>query len=198
MTQNCITTYPAVLQGLHEFYESLQEEGILFCYSGPTNQGLVEGIGDILRQRMAVEEAGTSEVHGLFAIFIEQMQNILHYSAETTPQTTDQYFDEMRHGVVVVGREREAMRRFFVICGNYIEKSKGQVLAEKINAMRSMNKDELKALYKEMRRQDPTTEDSKGAGLGFLEMARKASCPLDYCIANVSEELSFFSVKAVR
>lgn len=197
MNQTCIATFPAVLQDLHEFYESLKREGILFCYSGPTSQSLVEGIGDLLKQRMAVEEAGMTVTRNIFAIFIEQMQNILHYSAETMPPREQHGVEEMRHGVVVVGREREADRRFFVLCGNYIQQEKGRMLAERLDSMRTMSREELKALYKEMRRQEPTSEDSKGAGLGFLEMARKASRPLDYCIADIAEGLSFFSVKAV-
>lgn len=197
MSQTCIASYPAVLQELHSFYESLKGEGILFCYSGPTTQHLMEGIGDLLKQRMAVEEASMAVTRTIFAIFIEQMQNILHYSAEIMPPSDVAADEEMRHGVMVVGREEDAEKRFFVLCGNYIHKPKGRILAEKLEIMRGMNKDELKALYKEMRRKDPETEDSKGAGLGFLEMARKASRPLDYCIADINDQLSFFSVKAV-
>lgn len=197
MTQICIATYPAVLQELHSFYESLKGEGILFCYSGPTTQTLMEGIGDLLKQRMAVEEAPMPVTSTIFAIFIEQMQNVLHYSAEVIPPADVVGEVEMRHGVVVVGREGDRERRFFVLCGNYIKKSKGRNLADKLDAMRGLNKEELKRLYKEMRRKEPESEDSKGAGLGFLEMARKASRPLDYCIADISDDISFFSVKAV-
>ncbi len=197
MSQTCIAAYPAVLKDLHEFYESLRKEGILFCYSGPTTQTLMESIGDMLKQRMAVEEAGMSITRTIFAIFIEQMQNILHYSAEVMPAAESRMGEEMRHGVVVVGREREAGERFFVLCGNYVERAKARMLADALDRMRGLNRDELKALYREQRRGDPFSEDSKGAGLGFLEMARKASRPLDYCISEITDRLAFFSVKAV-
>lgn len=197
MTQTCIATFPAVLEDLHDFYEALKREGILFCYSGPTSQSLVEGIGEMLRQRMAVEDAGMAVTSAIFGIFIEQMQNILHYSAEIAPLKASGAAEEMRHGVVVVGREHGEEKRFFVLCGNYIDRAKGRFLAGALEEMRALSRDELKARYREARRRDPLTDDSKGAGLGFLEMARKASRPLDYCIADIGESLSFFSVKAV-
>jgi hypothetical protein len=190
------TVQPPALKDLHAFYKGLQNDGILFCYSGPTTQTLVEGIGELLKKRMAVEDASMTITRNIFAIFIEQMQNILHYSAEVV-SAKDATAEEIRHGVVVVGREKTEDNRFFVLCGNYVEKDKARILAEKIESMRYLSREEIKALYKVQRRQDASTDDSKGAGLGFLEMARKASRPPDCCITEIDNKVSFFSLKVV-
>ena len=42
-----------------------------------------------------------------------------------------------------------------------------------------MTPDEKKAFYKEVRKKEPD-ETSKGAGLGFIEMARKSEYPVDF------------------
>lgn len=192
------SAHPPVLENLHAFYKELQGAGILFCYSGPTTQSLIEDIGELLKQRMAVESAGLATTRNLFSIFIEQMQNILQYSAEVTPERVDgEPFEEVRYGVVVIGREDSEEKRFFVMCGNYVETEKGRVLVDKIEGMRNLNREELKALYKAQRRRDPSTDDSKGAGLGFLEMARKATRSPDCRITEVDDRLSFFSLKVV-
>jgi hypothetical protein len=187
-----------VLQNLHDFYRELQNDGILFCYSGPATQALVEGIGELLKKSLPAEDVGMTTTRNIFAIFIEQIQNIIHYSAEIVKDGGSSGTDgEIRQGVIVGGREQNEDKRFFVMCGNYVERYKGRILAEKIEAMRSLNREELKALYKIQRRRAPTTEDSKGAGLGFLEMARKASRPPDYCITEIDDRYSFFSLKVV-
>ena len=58
-----------------------------------------------------------------------------------------------------------------------------------------MNKDELKALYKEKLRADPE-EGSKGAGLGFMEIARRATQPIEFDFVEVDADYTFFALKA--
>ena len=49
-----------------------------------------------------------------------------------------------------------------------------------------MNKEELRALYKEQLRAEPE-EGSKGAGLGFMEIARRASKPIEFDFTDVDD-----------
>ena len=57
-----------------------------------------------------------------------------------------------------------------------------------------MNKEQLRALYKEQLRADPE-EGSKGAGLGLMEIARRASKPIEFDFADVDDEHAFFTLK---
>jgi hypothetical protein len=100
----------------------------------------------------------------------------------------------MAHGQVVVGREKDG--RFFVACGNRILTDDSRGLADHLGLLQAMTKDELKAYYRE-RRKRQGAGTLKGAGLGFVEMARKASRPLDYDIVPVDASTSFFSMKVV-
>jgi hypothetical protein len=59
-----------------------------------------------------------------------------------------------------------------------------------------MSRDELKVYYKECRKKKKT-DSVKGAGLGFIDMARKSSRPLDYSITPIDGENSFFTMKVV-
>ena len=58
-----------------------------------------------------------------------------------------------------------------------------------------MNKEELRALHKEQLRAEPE-EGSKGAGLGFMEIARRASKPIEFDFADVDGDYAFFTLKA--
>jgi len=181
-----------MLNHLYSFYEELKEDGVMFCFSGPTSQSVLEGIGLTLRRKMEFEEAGTSTVQRIFSIFVEQVQNIINYSIERTPSETD-CGNELRHGIVIVGR---CNGKFYVLCGNKVSLSQSNELLERIKFLSTLNKDELREHYKDMRRRDPG-ENSKGAGLGFLEIFRRASEPPECHVAQIDAETVFFSVKAV-
>ncbi len=178
---------------LFKYYEEMQREGVILYFSGPVSQSIVEGIAELMRSKMRAEDAGVAAVQRVFAVLVEQMQNIVRYSIDRHADNGEQ-IGEMAYGQVVVGRDADG--RFFVACGNKVETADCSELAEHIESLRSMSKDELKAYYKECRR-NPDCITDKGAGLGFVEMARKASRPLDFDIVPVDGSTSFFSLKVV-
>jgi len=177
---------------LFNFYTELKKDGIIFCFSGPTSQGIVEGVGEALKQKMQIEETTGKTARNLFSVFVEQMQNVIHYSAESV--TGSEKMDEgLRYGIVIVGQEND---HFYVLSGNYIEKAHGDEIEKRLLAIQKMSKEEMKVYFKEQRRKEPDAS-SKGAGLGFIETARKASEPIEFAIDQVDETYCFFTVKAV-
>ncbi|MFO7728807.1 MAG: SiaB family protein kinase, partial [Desulfonatronovibrio sp.] len=147
---------------IQKFYEQLKKEGIIFSFSGPVSQELLEGIGAILRQKMSLEETSTSVTQKVFSIFVELMQNIINYSAEKG--TGGDQEPDFSFGILSIGKHDN---HFYVQCGNYITESQKAPLTEMLTKIRSMDKDELKRYYKEQRRKE-AKEGSKGAGLGFI------------------------------
>ena len=66
----------------------------------------------------------------------------------------------------------------------------------KLDQIRNMDKEELRALHKERLRLGPE-EGSKGAGLGLMEIARRASKPIEFEFIEVDDgEHVFFALKA--
>ncbi len=178
---------------LYALYQELKKKKILFCYSGPISQTSLEGVGNTLRRNLEYEEAGNKATLSVFSIFVEQVHNILNYSAEKLGYGED--IDEgLRFGIIVIGREENG--DYYVYCGNRIYNTDIPVLISKIEEVRRLNKDELKSLYKERRKMAPET-GRKGAGLGLIEMARKSGKPLEYSFVTINEEFSFFSIKVV-
>ncbi len=177
---------------LYDFYKDLKNQNILFCYSGPVSQKSLEGVGTSLRRNLEYDEAGNKATLSIFSIFVEQVQNILNYSAEKLIHE-EPAEEELRFGVIVIGREEYG---YFIYCGNRVYNQDIPSLREKIEEVRSLDKDELKALYKTRRRME-SAETSKGAGLGLIEMARKAGEPLEYSFTEIDRETSFFSIKVI-
>ncbi len=172
------------------FYEQLKEQGIIFSFSGPVSQSLLEGIGETLRQKMSLEETSTTVTQKVFSIFVELMQNVINYSAERGSVRHEE--QDLRFGILIIGKRDD---HFYIQCGNYITKEQKGPLIDILTKIQTMNTDELKRYYKEQRRKE-TQNESKGAGLGFIEMARKASKPLTFDIIPIQAEKEFFVVTA--
>lgn len=173
-------------------YDQLHRDGVILYFSGPVSQDVVEGFAELIFRRMCSEETGRPVARRIFALLVEQMQNIVRYSCErAAPEAGGA---GIAHGQVVVGRETDG--RFFVASGNRIRAEEAVRLSESISQLRAMDPPDLKAYYRERRRSGPD-QSSQGAGLGFIEMARQAARPLDFTIVPVDQDTSFFSLKAV-
>jgi hypothetical protein len=177
---------------LREFQIDLTQKGIIFCFSGPISQDVIEGIGGTLRQTMELEDADLNVTQKVFSIFVEQMQNIVNYSADRVVREDIQDGD-IRVGVIIIGQENG---HFYVLCGNKIGRQNVESTRGQLETLRDMNKEDLKKLYRD-RRKSPPHGRSKGSGLGFIDIARKATYPIEFDFTPVDEDFEFFTIKAV-
>ena len=173
----------------------LRQRDILFCYSGYVNERVLGGVGEALKQKMVIEEADTKTLRSVFAVFVEQMQNIIRYSAEKEPefaQTDGEPPLEIRYGVIAIGQSADG---FCVEAGNLVLKEDVAGLRARLEEIRGADRAGLKALYKE-KLKAPQEAASKGAGVGFIEIARRASKPIEFDFMEVDEAYAFFMLRA--
>jgi len=178
---------------LYDIRSILRKQGIIFAYSGYVTEAVLSGVGDAIKQKLLFDDADTKTLRSVFAVFVEQMQNMIRYSVETPKSgVIEPSYSGIRYGVLTIGQENGD---YVIYAGNLIQRSDIKRLRERLSKIRDMNKDELRALYKERLRGDPE-EGSKGAGLGFVEIARRASKPIDFDFTDVDDEYAFFTIKA--
>jgi len=180
---------------LYAFKDDLRNRKVFVCFNGPLSQDMMVELGNVLKRKMKSEQAGRSKVVSVFSMLVEQAQNIIRYSAEKVPGSpTGKDAGELSMGTVMIGREDDG--RYFVLCGNMIESGQVGPLREKLTRLRNMNRDELKKYYKEQRRKKPDA-GSKGAGLGFIDMAKRADRPIAFDFRKTGGNFYFFSIKTV-
>ncbi len=175
-------------QSIYSYKDALDKEGIIFTFCGPISHDIVEGVGITLKSQMEKDKVDRTTTMKVFSIFIEQVQNVIHYSQERCGKSLD-----LGKGIIVIGKKEN---KHFIIGGNKISKSKASILESNLKGLALLNKDELKILYKKKRKQNDN-EESKGAGIGFIEMARKSSEALKFSFEKIDEEYSFFSIEVV-
>lgn len=171
------------------FRNKLHEQGITFCYSGFMTEELLLGIGNTIKKKMELADVDKKKSKSIFSVFVEQMQNVIRYSAEreTLKDSTD-----LSYGILAVGDQDG---KVFVTCGNVVRASDAAKLKAGLEKIKSLDKDGLKALWKETLKGD-TPEGSKGAGVGFIDIARRAEGGMEFDFAELDGETSFFTIKA--
>ena len=78
--------------------------------------------------------------------------------------------------------------------GNPIAKANVAKLTGNLNELNGKDKEGLKEMYKEIIKNTQISEKG-GAGLGFVDMARKSGEKLEFTFANMDPEYDFFCLK---
>lgn len=181
-----------------DYYNYLDQDGVVFYFNGPVSHSVLEGFGDIIRQNVATSKSDTNLARKVFAVMVEQMQNIIAYSIDKKEAAADascgagQPPSEYTYGTgqILVQREEDG---FIVACSNRITTQQAERIRQKVEQINAMSKTELKDYYRRQRKAGPDKE-SMGAGLGFIEMARKAKKPLAIDFSPLDDTASLFSV----
>jgi uncharacterized protein DUF6272 len=183
------TDNSALGKSLLDYYKELDKSKIILLFKGALSQNTLVRIGELIRLP-AEEEGEDTYSKRLFAIMVEMAQNILFYSQEReiSPITGV----NVGVGIVLV---QQMPASYQIVCGNIVgeeQKERLQIQCAKIN---KMNQEELREYYGQQRR-EMVHENSKGAGLGLIDIARKTKTPLAYDFHALAGHEYFFSLAA--
>jgi len=170
--------------------ELITRHRILLCFNGPISRSLIEEIGNALQNYLRAEAAKPSAVMDVFAIYIEMTQNIRHYAVRKG------YGEKDSSATIVVAREGEG-DSYLVQAGNIVEAADGEILLARVRELAALDKAALRAAYKEQLRRPRDESAVAGAGLGLIDIARRASRPLSAPLIPQSDGKALFSLQAV-
>lgn len=164
---------------------------VLSCFSGRFSQGIIEEMGAAIRTHMEGRDSPKSAIYGVFSIFIEQTQNIKNYVAR---MAGNEHEEEIACSSIVCIGECEG--GYFVWSGNQILLADVPSLRARLEAVAKADGAELSRLYRQQMR-SATEVGATGAGIGIIEMARKASAPLTYSFTELPGEMAFFEIRVL-
>jgi len=175
-----------------EYHKNLQESRIMLVYSGPLWAEGIGGFANTLRKRLEYDNTPLDTSQEVFSVFVEQMNNMLMYSAEKEQFSEDELHSEAPKGTFVMGLKGS---QYFIQTGNIMANSSVDIVKNKIDHINTLDKKELRKYYKEKRLENDNPE-SKGAGLGFIEIARRISGKIEYTFTPYEEGYTFFTLVA--
>ena len=126
---------------LFELRSTLHQQGVIFAYSGYVTEPVLSGVGEALKRKLKIDDADTKTLRSVFAVFVEQMQNIIRYSAERMEESRagDNPIGEIRHGILTIGKEGG---EYVVYSGNLVRRSDVERLRSRLEKIRGMSKAE--------------------------------------------------------
>ncbi|SLM28303.1 conserved hypothetical protein [Desulfamplus magnetovallimortis] len=136
-----------------------------------------------------INEADKKTSKNAFSVFVEQVQNVIRYSAQRGVLEQEK---EVSYGILTLGKEGS---KTYIDCGNQIDVKDVERIKKSLEKIKTLDRKELKSLYKTILKGE-TPEGSKGAGVGFIEVALRAKNGFDYDFVEIDTDTYFFSLKA--
>jgi hypothetical protein len=170
---------------LYDLRNEFDKSGIMMCFNGPFSHSIIEETGKAMRNHLAAENIAQVAVLDVFAVYIELAQNVRNYLTvrEINPS-------EAMSSIIAIAKKGT---RYAVSSGNMVLHSDGEALQARVTEVNGMSPEERKQRYRELLRRE-TTPGSLGAGLGFLEMAKRTSEKIDCSVRVVDTTYGFFTL----
>jgi Family of unknown function (DUF6272) len=175
---------------IFDFYTRMRDNHILLSFKGEITPDLLSSILQVMELKMEQLKEDTILKKKVFNILVEALQNLYHHLGEI--EIPDHIAnDDSRAAILMIGKKESA---YFLVTGNYIANDKITPLKDRLDKINSMNKEELKAFYKDVLSNEGFS-DKGGGGLGMIDIARKSGKKLDYRFEEITTAYSFFSLE---
>jgi hypothetical protein len=172
------------LEFVYDFYKSMKAHEITLVYEGEITHQITKAFTSLTESNMAKEEESNSVQKKVFHVMVECLQNISKHADNFGP---DDFLFAGR-GIFMVSKGDQ---EYSVTTGNVIEVGKVGELTKMLEHINSLDKDGLKDLYK-VQMKEGRLSDKGGAGLGFIDIARKTGKKLDFHFLPIDEQTQFF------
>ena len=174
------------------YHKMLRENKITLVYSGPLWAEGIGGVAGTLKKRLEYDELPLETSQEVFSVFVEQMNNMLMYSTEKEQfDTPDELHSEAPKGTFILGTKGKS---YFIQTGNMMRNETVDPVRNRIDYLNTLDKLELRKYFKEQMRLESSDPESKGAGLGLIEIARRISSKIEYTFTPFDEKYTFFTM----
>jgi hypothetical protein len=163
---------------IYELFSTMMKHNVILIYHGNFDQDMIKSVLGMTERKLNQEKVDENVKKRLFNVMIEGLQNIAKH----------QMIHEAQYPFLLISKDDIG---YHILTGNYITNSKIELVKGRIDKVNSMNKDELKEYYKQARL-NSVISNVGGAGLGFIDMARKSGNPMGYKFTPANGDRSLF------
>lgn len=172
------------LDFVYDFYVKMKKNNINLAYEGEITHQITKAFTSLTETNMALDEDHNSVQKKVFHVMVECLQNISKHAENRNNVVTA----KDGRGIFMVSKGET---EYNVTTGNVIKNSKIDGLKQILENINQLDKVGLNKLYKQQMREGRLSEKG-GAGLGFIDIARKTGEKLIYSFLKIDETKSFF------
>ncbi len=171
---------------IYDLHKTMLERNLILVYEGEFTQEITKSVLAMAERNMDSMGEESNIKRKVFNVMVECLQNIVKHGEELIVQK-----EQKPSAIFMIGKQGGA---YIITSGNPIKNEEVDKLRSKLEQINGLDRDGLKQLYKDIIKNTDLSEKG-GAGLGFVDMARKSGQKLEFDFHPVDEKYSFFSLK---
>ncbi len=171
-------------------YSQMERDDVLIAFKGSITSELLTSILQIMETKMEDLHEAPRTRKKVFNVLVECLQNLYHHIDEFEVVGSAEEVSEKKSAIFSISRSVES---YNIVTGNFVSNDNVTTLTSKINKVNELNRDELKAYYKQVLNNGEISEKG-GGGLGFIDIAKKSGEKLVYNIREIDKNYSFFTL----
>ncbi len=172
------------LEFVYDFYVKMKKNNINLAYEGEITHQITKAFTSLTESNLMKEDDVNTVQKKVFHVMVECLQNISKHAENRNSIVTS----KDGRGIFMISKDDS---EYNVTTGNVINSDKVPKLREILENINSLDQEGLKVLYKQQMREGRLS-DRGGAGLGFIDIARKTGQKLIYSFLTINEKRSFF------
>jgi hypothetical protein len=180
MSLSVLHKEPKVL--LDEVLQSSKNDGfseVVLGHIGEMHQDLINSLTEKVEEYMISSGDKKPTIKRSFSILIEGLQNVFIHGARISGEQAS---------LLAISKNDYGYR---ISMGNYILNENISKISSRIEHLNKLSEDEVKEHYMEILNNGEIS-DKGGAGLGFITIRMKAKAKIQFHVAEVIEDVSFF------
>lgn len=176
-----------------QFHKMMVDKRLTLAYEGEVTQEITKAFTSMTEKNLEkIEEDGKIKKK-VYHVMVECLQNIAKHADDNSETASDKLEEGLaKTGIFLIGSDE---KEYFITSGNGIINENIPALKEMLDNINSLDKDGLKELHK-IKMRETAISSKGGAGLGFIDIARKTGNALEYHFEPVDANTSFFLLKS--
>lgn len=171
---------------LDTWIEQLNRQEVVFAFKGELSEDMLTDLLLIVENKLEETNTDRKITKKIYNVTIESLQNLFHHSDNVFLNGIHKR--TMRYALLYVTKENG---NYKIRTGNFLNQEKVVFLSKHIEKINSLNKDDLKLLYKDVLNNQSFSKKG-GGGLGLIDIARNAEYKIEYNFYSYKNSLSFF------
>lgn len=170
------------LDFVKQLFFLMQDHHLGYIYKGVFTQEVTDTILSLTENKLEKQEESSKLKKRVYNILVEALQNV------TRHQASEKKVNPQHDSLFLI---QKMNNRYVITTGNVAKNEIIPYLQSLIEKINTLSKDELKEYYKAVL-EEGSISDKGGAGLGLIDIARKAGNKLIYKFVPLNGEFSYF------
>jgi coenzyme F420-reducing hydrogenase delta subunit len=177
------------LKNIISFKNMMTETNVNVIYLGNVTQNTIDGVCDMITEDLNVRNENRRVTKRVYHVMMESLQNICKHADSKSEFASNSLENGLvKDGIFLIGHNED---EYFITTGNNISLKNAITLRDILDAINALDETGIKALYRSAM-ESSVIGSTGGAGLGFIDMAKKTGTKYEYYFEPDSEHSCFF------